>query len=79
MYTAKEFYKPMYEPDKEDEVGSDYRVTLHWEPNLRLNSNGKPKVSFYTADPEAQYHVELEGLTLDGYPITAESYLEVGN
>ena len=79
MYTAKEFYKPMYEPGEKDEVASDYRVTLHWEPNLRLNSNGKPKVSFYTADPEAQYHVELEGLTLDGYPITAESYLEVGN
>lgn len=79
MYTAKEFYKPLYEPGKGDQVASDYRVTLHWEPNLRLNSNGKAKISFYTADPEAKYRVELEGLTLDGYPLNAKSYFEVGN
>ncbi len=79
MYAAKEFYKPLYEPGKGDEMESDYRVTLHWEPTLRLNANGKTKISFYTADPEAKYHVELEGLTLDGYPVSSESYFEVGN
>lgn len=79
MYSAKEFYKPLYEPGKGNQVASDYRVTLHWEPNLRLNSNGKAKISFYTADPKAKYRVELEGLTLDGYPLTAKSYFEVGN
>jgi len=79
IYAAKEFYKPKYQVGEEDQMESDYRVTLHWEPTLRLNANGKAKISFYTADPEATYRIELEGVTLDGYPVRSESYFEVGN
>ena len=32
--------------------------------------------ALYADQPD---YVELEGLTLDGYPLTAKSYFEVGN
>jgi len=79
IYRAKEFYKPLYDQGKGGQIDTDNRMTLHWEPNLRINAGGKATISFYTADPEAKYRVRLEGLTLDGFPVTAESYFEVRN
>ena len=79
IYVAKEFYKPLYDAGKDEQMESDYRVTLHWEPTLRLDPNGKTKISFFTADPEAKYRVELEGITLDGFPVREEAFFNVEN
>jgi len=79
IYKAKEFYKPLYDTGKDEQMGSDYRVTLHWEPTLRLDPNGKTKISFFTADPEAKYRIELEGITLDGFPVREEAFFNVEN
>lgn len=79
MYKAKQFYEPVYESGKGGELEDDYRVTLHWEPTLKLYPDRKTKLSFFAADPNAKYRIELEGITLEGYPISAKTYFEVGN
>jgi len=78
MYKAKEFYSPIYKTsNKNEQLDPDFRITLHWKPSLRLNPNTKTKISFYTADPEANYRIELEGITLDGLPVREEAFFEV--
>lgn len=80
LYKPQKFYTPLYtSDDNSDQTQSDNRITLHWEPSLRLNPNSKAKISFYTADPESDYRVELEGITLDGQPVRQEAFFEVVN
>ena len=80
IYKPKEFYKPLYTSEgKNNQIDSDYRITLHWEPSLRINPNSKAKISFYTADPETNYRIELEGITLDGQVVREEAFFEVLN
>ncbi|MGI9531546.1 hypothetical protein [Lutimonas sp.] len=79
IYKAKEFYEPVYDTGKGGDMEDDYRITLHWEPTLKLYTDRKTKLSFYAADPDAKYRIELEGITLEGYPVRVQTYFEVGN
>jgi hypothetical protein len=50
----------------------DQRVTLYWNPYLVTDSDtGKIRLEFYTNDSEGSKMVVLEGLTIDGRPISA--------
>jgi TonB-dependent SusC/RagA subfamily outer membrane receptor len=73
---SKKFYEPKY-PQKLTSGSLDNRTTLHWQPNIKLNENGKAKVSFYTSDILGDYKVVMEGLTSEGIPIRTVTYLEV--
>ncbi len=61
------FYSPKYTvANKTVAMGTDMRSTLHWEPNVITNSDGKATVSFFTADKPAGYTIIMEGLTPEG-------------
>lgn len=75
---SKNFYEPKY-PQKLTNDKPDNRTTLHWQPNVKLNDNGKAKVSFYTSAIPGEYRVELEGLTSEGTPIKTSTFFEVRN
>ena len=71
-YHAKEFYSPNTKLGQ-----ADYRSTIFWNPNVRINEKGEGKISFYSSDTPTTYRVELEGLTGDGIPITEEIFIKI--
>jgi hypothetical protein len=62
-----QFYSPKYTiANKAVAIGTDMRSTLHWEPNLITNAEGKATVSFFTADKPANYTLIIEGINGEG-------------
>lgn len=65
----QEFYQPHYETDaQKSSLQPDNRVTIHWQPNLKLDSQGQTNISFYTGDRVTPYTVIIEGITAQGIP-----------
>jgi hypothetical protein len=63
----KEFYRPRYTIKNNNIApGTDLRSTIHWEPNVITDKDGKATVSFFSADKSADYTVILEGTDLNG-------------
>ena len=60
-----EFYTPKYDTPALKSK-SDLRTTIHWQPNITTDENGKASFSFYTADAPSTYTVVIEGMTEDG-------------
>ena len=55
-------YSPKYESAQErDSKKADKRMTLYWNPDLKIGADGKAQVSFYTNDSGADMRVEVEG------------------
>ena len=64
-----EFYSPDYskqELPKDGAGGTDYRRTLYWNPNVKLDENGEAEVKFYNNCRTTQLSVEAEGQSSDG-------------
>ena len=64
-----QFYSPDYSntelPLKED-GRADYRRTLYWNPNLKLNDEGEAEVNFYNNCRTTHLSVDVEGQASDG-------------
>lgn len=66
---AKEFYKPKYDVNQDNDNIPDRRVTLHWEPSIRTNENGRTYIEFYNHDTElSDIRIEVQGMTRLGIP-----------
>ena len=64
-----EFYSPDYSNTELSAAGaaaSDYRRTLYWNPDLRLDANGQAEVTFYNNCRTSVLSVDAEGQTPDG-------------
>lgn len=57
----KEFYSPDYSKGKSDFIVPDHRNTLYWQPNVRLNEEGKASLSFFVSDDKAEFFIFCEG------------------
>ena len=56
------FYSPRYDtPEGLKKKGADNRITLYWNPAVKLDENGEATISFYTSDSDSNYRVEVEG------------------
>lgn len=67
---TRRFYSPIHEEaDAEYFDYPDWRSTIYWEPNIRLNAGTQRALSFYTADTPGSYTVIVEGITTDGQPL----------
>jgi len=67
MQLKREFYSPLYET--EASVSGrlpDFRNVLYWSPVVKIDSNGKKTISFYTSDQENKYTVVLQGISPEG-------------
>jgi hypothetical protein len=62
----QQFYRPKYKVTPLPVTEPDYRATLHWEPNIYTDANGKAKVSFYTSDIAGKYTVTVSGVDATG-------------
>ena len=61
--TPAEFYTPRFIPRQTDDR---HPATLYWNPCIRLDSEGKARVTLPPADADAPYTILLQGLTPDG-------------
>lgn len=62
----KQFYAPKYKANTPSEMTA-IRSTIHWEPNLITDENGKATVSFFTSDNAGIYSISIEGTDLNGF------------
>jgi hypothetical protein len=75
---TKEFYQPVYDtPEKKNDPTPDLRKTIHWEPDVLVNSDGEATVTFYNADIYTGIKCILQGFTDDGIPVYGETDYEV--
>ena len=77
FYKAREFYKPNYAIAKPTHQKLDYRRTLHWEPDIKIETGSASKLNFYTSDATGNYVIRVEGITYDGRPVSALYNLNV--
>ncbi len=77
FYKTREFYTPNYAEHKPEHEKPDYRTTLFWEPNLKIDKDGKTSIDFYTGDSSGSYTVKVEGMTDDGRPVSSLHTIEV--
>ena len=63
-YPAK-FYNPDYSRQTPP-VPTDYRRTLYWNPDLKLDKNGEACITFYNNSRQTTLSVEAEGQCPDG-------------
>ena len=61
-----EFYSPDYSKQVPPEGQKDYRRTLYWNPNLKLDENGEATITFYNNSRTTHLSVEAEGQATDG-------------
>lgn len=66
---AKEFYKTNYGADGSYEQ-TKLRRTIHWEPLLQTYQDGSVELQFYTADYIGTYHIDIQGISEDGTPMS---------
>ena len=64
--TSSEFYSPDYSCQTPPEVPTDYRRTLYWNPNLKLDEEGRARVTLYNNSRTTQIQVEAAGQATDG-------------
>ena len=71
----EEFYQPDYSNKPLPEV-KDYRRTLYWNPDLKLEENGRAEIRFYGNGRQTHLGVSAEGLANDGTLLTGKSMPE---
>ena len=70
-----QFYSPVYSTEQEKNSSKpDYRTTIHWNPNVQVDSTGTVNLSFYAADIPTKYSVVLEGVSTEGHLIHSSQH-----
>ncbi len=70
-YEHTEFYNPLYETKESlNDTDPDNRITIHWQPNITPDKEGKATMEFYTADTPADYILRIEGVSTAGEPLS---------
>ncbi|GEM_PF-2747139 len=73
-----EFYAPKYDVKRPEHLKPDQRILLHWQPLLPLIRGEKQEVEFYATDRETTLLINVEGITIEGQPITKQKLIKVG-
>ncbi|MDB5114941.1 MAG: hypothetical protein JWQ79_433 [Mucilaginibacter sp.] len=75
----KQFYRPRYTLQNANiALGTDLRSTIHWEPNLVMNADGKRTISFFSADKPGDYTIIMEGTDMNGNLAYKRKIIKVG-
>ena len=75
---SKEFYTPLYDSqEKRKSQIPDLRKTIHWDPDLKIGTDGSSTVVFYNGDRYTKVKCVLEGITHEGVPVYQEYYYNV--
>ena len=71
----EEFYQPDYS-NKPLPDTKDYRRTLYWNPDLKLDESGRAEIRFYGNGKQTHLGVTAEGMASDGTLLTGKSMPE---
>lgn len=66
LHANRTFYKPVYTPDTKTLFDRDLRTTIHWEPAIVTDTDGRATIDFFTADEPGEYLITIEGLDFYG-------------
>ena len=75
-HRPREFYSPKY-GTRFDDLVEDYRTTLYWDPDIRTDSTGIAKISFYCSDISSTFHLVVEGISTEGKIGSNEKIIQV--
>lgn len=64
LQLQQEFYSPQYEITSSRLP--DFRSLLYWNPSVRVGSNGKETINFFTSDLGGKYQVIVQGVSASG-------------
>ena len=62
----EDFYHPDYKRNPPAEGQKDYRRTLYWNPELKLDASGRAHVSLYNNSQKTTIAVDAQGQTAKG-------------
>ncbi len=71
-YRAREFPVVTYSPAEVPLVRSDFRSTIFWKGDIRLDGSGQTRVSFYNSDEITAFRATVEGISSNGLVGRAE-------
>jgi hypothetical protein len=66
------FYSPKYDNQTNQTFTPDYRSTIFWKPDLKIEKNKSLDLSYFNADNPASINIKVEGITAEGIPITGK-------
>ena len=61
-----DFYNPDYQRNPPKEGQKDYRRTLYWNPDLKLDANGKAHVHLFNNSQNTMIAIDAQGQTAEG-------------
>ena len=64
--TSRIFYSPKYDHTNTQNVASDYRSTIYWNPNVVTDKAGNASFDFFNSDGTGTYKAVIEGIDKDG-------------
>ena len=62
----EDFYHPDYQRNPPKEGQKDYRRTLYWNPELKLDANGRAHVHLFNNSQKTMIAIDAAGQTTDG-------------
>jgi hypothetical protein len=66
-HRARAFAAPVYAADaKTPALRTDFRETLYWNPNVKVDRTGKAVLEFYASDEITSFRAIAEGIGYDG-------------
>ena len=72
---CEDFYQPQYDKRPLPDVPQDYRRTLYWNPDLKLDEEGRATVTFWNNCRRNQLSITAEGFSNDGKVMTGRESL----
>lgn len=73
----REFYAPRYAVAKPEHIKPDRRVLMHWEPLITTDDSGMAEIEFWNSDLPSKVRFDVQGLTVNGQPLVANTTYEV--
>ena len=70
LQLKREFHKPQYSRDQQNDRMPDQRHLLHWAPDVVTDEQGKHQLEFYTSDVPGNYVIIAEGINQKGHAAT---------
>jgi hypothetical protein len=71
------FYSPKHYTNLKSDYKPDLRMTLFWEPNIKVENNKDYILNYFNADNPSKVKVIVEGITKSGIPVTGKTEYEV--
>ncbi|OEK02405.1 hypothetical protein BFP97_13130 [Roseivirga sp. 4D4] len=64
-HVSREFYRPIYD-GRDEPFRPDNRATMHWEPMITIDANGKASIEFYSSDDVTDIEIDIQGIGMNG-------------